>query len=83
MWSVMASGVWGSWSHCTHSQQARETKAGTQFSSSLFFFLFLFYYIWDPCLLDDGTHIPVGVFLSVGLFPRSVLTGMPRGMSPG
>lgn len=26
MWSVMASGVWSSWPHCTHSQQAKRDK---------------------------------------------------------
>lgn len=60
MWSVMASGVWGSWPHCTHSQQAKRDKGWYSVLFFLFYFSFLFYYIWDPCPSDDVTHIQWG-----------------------
>lgn len=51
----------GAAGHIVHIvSKQRETKAGTQFSSSFFFFSFLFYYNWDHCPSDDVTSIQFG-----------------------
>lgn len=59
----------------------RETKAGTQFSSSFFFFLF--YYIWDPCPSDDVTHIQWGFSFqwdySLEMYSQAHLLGVSPG----